>query len=83
MNTLEKILERGFGMISINSLMSINYCNDEMKLVFSPAPGFNEDSVYFPIEGRTIGEIYQEIYSYTNAYMAMYLDRLQSSVTKL
>lgn len=83
MNTLEKIVQRGFGMISINPLMSLNYCNNEMKLVFSPVPGFNEESVYFEIEGRSIGEIYQEIYSYTNAYMAMYLDRLLSTVTKM
>lgn len=80
MNTLEKIVERGWGWIAINPLMSITYCNNDMKLVFEPAPGCNDEPVYFPLEGRSIGEIYQEIYSYTSQYMYIYLDRLLTSV---
>ena len=83
MNTIQSILDRGFGMVPINDLMSINYCNGEMKLIFTPAPGFTEESVYYLLEGRTCGEILSEIWDLTVQYMVAYTATIQESIKLL
>ena len=83
MKSIQEMLDRGFGMVPINELQSINYHDNTMFLVFAPATGFTDQSIYYEIEGRTNAEILQEIYDYTTQYMTTYLAVLLHSITKM
>ena len=50
MKSIQEMLNRGFGMVPINELQSINYHDNTMFLVFAPATGFTDQSIYYEIE---------------------------------
>lgn len=73
-NTIQQMLDRGYGLYSINDAISVKYCNNVMHLVVTPIPALNEDPIYMEIMSRQPGQIRDEIMSHMNTILAIYRD---------
>ena len=79
---LQKMLERGFGLYSINELLSLKIHEDSIELCVAELPG-NPGPVYLPIYSRNIAGISNEIYDFIGQYMTIYLAKIQNDVLNL
>lgn len=82
-NCIQHILDQGFGLFSINDALSIQYCNDDMRLCITPIPGLNEEPIYMDIVSRTPSMIRDEILHHTNIILSMYRDCMFDDISRL
>ena len=82
-NTIQHILDQGFGLYSINEALSIQYHHDDMNLVITPLPGLNEEPIYMPIHSRRPGEIVKEILNNSVIILNMYRDQWYEDIMSL
>ena len=62
MTKIEDLLKRGFGLVTINDLISVRLHDNIMKVKFEPLPGSQyKDGWELPIVSRTPDRIQEEI----------------------
>lgn len=62
MTKIEDLLKRGFGLVTINDLISVRLHDNIMKVKFEPLPGSQyKDGWELPIVSRTPDGIQEEI----------------------
>lgn len=79
---LQKMLERGFGLYSINSALSLKIHHDTITLCIAELPGVPYP-VEFEIESRNIGGIAQEVFDHTTQFIFGYLETLQHDILNM
>lgn len=75
MNNLKHILERSFGIISINEALSIKYHDNKLELCITPLPGYTDEPISFLLAERDPRLIVSEISRIVQAVMYEYLEQ--------
>lgn len=71
MNRIEEMLKRGFGLVTINDLISLRLHDDLLTVHFETLPGYINGWTV-PIESRTLDGIKEEAGDYLNQYIITY-----------
>lgn len=80
---LQGILDRGFGLFTINPLLSLMYSNDTLTLAIEPLPGYNTEVIYIEIESRRTAQIYNEVFDYVTGVLTGYCGVMQKDISNL
>ena len=71
MTKIERLLQRGFGLVTINELISLRLHDDLLTVHFEALPGFKHGAIIL-IGSRTPDGIKEEIGDYLNHYIINY-----------
>ena len=71
MNRIDEMLKRGFGLVTINELISLRLHDDLLTVHFEALPGYKNGWIV-PIESRSTDGIKEEIGDYLNQYIITY-----------
>lgn len=71
MMSLETMLQRGFGLVSVTDLISVTMHDDIITGHMDPLPGV-ENTMDFPIHSRTVPDILEELDDNLGAYIMNY-----------
>lgn len=82
MNKIDSIIERGFGFVSINELISLTYHENELTVYFEPFPGLNEPTHHL-LASRTASEIMYEIHDLLYQDIIFYFEVMSSDLITL
>lgn len=80
---LQGILDRGFGLFTINPLLSLMYSNDTLTLAIEPLPGYSTKPIYIEIESRRTAQIYNEVFDYVTGVLTGYCGVMQKDISNL
>lgn len=84
MKNIEDLLKRGFGLVTINDLISIRYCNDILKVKFEPLPGCTfKEGWEFPIASRTPDGILEEISDFLYQIIFTYHNHIAADLVNM
>ena len=82
MQNIEDLLKRGFGLVTINELISLSYHDNILIVNFEPLPGMIKP-VQRPLASRTVEDIKAEIYDYLHQYIICYHGIMSYDLTKM
>lgn len=71
MSKIEEMLKRGFGLVTINDLISLRLHDDLLTVHFEALPGYKHGAT-IPIGSRTREGIKEEVGDYLNHYIINY-----------
>lgn len=71
MKNIDDLLKRGFGLVTINDLISLRLHDDLLTVHFEALPGYKHGAT-IPIGSRTPDGIKEEIGDYLNHYIINY-----------
>lgn len=81
-NLLQSMLDRGFGLYSINDALSLKIHDGMIELCITSLPGW-DDPVFVKIASRDIEGITGECFDFVTQYMFGYLEMLQRDILNL
>lgn len=82
MNNIQDLLDRGFGLLAINDLISITYHDNIMEVHFAALPG-QADPVTIRLASRNERDIKHEIHDYFTQEITYYYDLISSDLINL
>lgn len=81
MRTISEMLDRGFGLVSINDMISLTYHDDILKVNFQPLPGgLSKDGWSLPIAARTEDSILEEVSDYFYQLIITYYNHVSADL---
>lgn len=72
MFTVQQMLDKGFGLVSINDLLSLTMHNDVLTLNIAELPGTVVQPYKVEIESRSVAGISHEVHDYVTQLMCWY-----------
>lgn len=82
MKNIQELLDRGFGLLSINDCISLTYCENEMQVHFAALPG-TDDTTDILVNSRSVSGILHEIHDYFTQYIAWYYDLISTDLINM
>lgn len=79
MNNIQDLLDRGFGLLAINDLISLTYHDNIMEVHFAALPG-QVDPTTIRLASRTERDIKHEIHDYFTQEITYYYDLISSDL---
>ena len=73
MNNIQDLLDRGFGLLAINDLISLTYHDDLLEVHFAALPGYI-DPVTVKLASRNERDLKNEIHDYFTQMLSHYYD---------
>lgn len=84
MSKIEEMLKRGFGLVTINDLISVRLHDDILKVKFEPLPGSPyKDGLEIPIASRTPDGIQEEISDYLYQLIITYHNHILADLDNM
>lgn len=84
MTKIEDLLKRGFGLVTINDLISVRLHDNIMKVKFEPLPGSQyKDGWELPIASRTPDGIQEEISVYLYQLIITYHNHISADLLNM
>lgn len=84
MKNIDDLLKRGFGLVTINDLISVRLHDDIMKVKFEPLPGSQyKDGWELPIASRTQDGILEEISDYLYQLIITYHNHIAADLVNM
>jgi hypothetical protein len=82
MNKIEEIIKRGYGSVTINSLISLTYHDGVLTARFEALPGMEGPS-YHLLASRTAAEILYEIHDLLYQDIIFYFEVIASDLVNM
>ena len=81
MKTIPEMLDRGFGLVSLNDMISLSYHDDILKVHFQPLPGgLSKEGWSLPVAARTEEGILEEISDYFYQLFITYYNHISADL---